>query len=107
MSKNTEIIAEIITEEVGKFEKLIAKQSQFNEDFENTIERAERISIKTERIEEVIDHWNKLFDKQKNQILAIQSKQLSENRLHRLATYVILFIIILIQIFNTWNHFQF
>jgi hypothetical protein len=105
--KNIELVAEIIAEQTQKIEKLISKQSQFNEDFENTIERAERISIKTDRIEEVIDHWNKLFDKQKNQILALQSKQLSENRLHGLATYIILFIIILIQIFNVWNHFQF
>jgi hypothetical protein len=107
MIKNTEIIAEIITEEVGKFEKLIAKQAEFNNEFSNTIEKAQTMTIKTDRLEEIIDHWNQLFDKQKNQILAIQGKQLSENRLHRLATYIILFIIILIQIFNIWNHFQF
>ncbi len=98
MSKNAEIIAEIINEEVGKFEKLTTKQSELIKDFDATIKRAEGISIKTERLEEIINHWNTLFDKQKVQIQTLQNKQTSENRIHRVITYILLLITILIQV---------
>jgi hypothetical protein len=98
MSKNTEIIAEIISEEVEKFDNLIAKQFEFIKDLSNTIERAERISIKTDRLEEIIQHWNELFNKQKQQIKTLQSKNLAENRIHRLITYILLGGTIVIQI---------
>ena len=98
MSKNAEIIAEIISEEVGKLDKLIARQSEFVQEFSNTIERAEQISIKTNRLEEIIEHWNSLFDKQKKQIKTLQSKQLTENRIHRVITYLLLTTIVIILI---------
>ncbi|EKT3957199.1 hypothetical protein [Flavobacterium psychrophilum] len=100
MSKNAEIIAEIISEEVGKLDKLVMKQSEFIQEFSNTIERAERISIKTDRLEEIIEHWNSLFDKQKQQIKALQSKQLIENRIHRVTTYLLLATIIITVLIN-------
>ncbi|EKT4519669.1 hypothetical protein LIT63_10225 [Flavobacterium psychrophilum] len=100
MSKNAEIIAEIISEEVGKLDKLVMKQSEFIQEFSNTIERAERISIKTDRLEEIIEHWNSLFDKQKQQIKALQSKQLIENRIHRVITYLLLATIIITVLTN-------
>ncbi|QZK97690.1 hypothetical protein [Flavobacterium psychrophilum] len=100
MSKNAEIIAEIISEEVGKLDKLVMKQSEFIQEFSNTIERAERISIKTDRLEEIIEHWNSLFDKQKQQIKALQSKQLIENRIHRVITYLLLATIIITVLIN-------
>ncbi|WP_341966088.1 hypothetical protein [Flavobacterium psychrophilum] len=100
MSKNAEIIAEIISEEVNKFEKLVTKQSEFIQEFSNTIERAERIAIKTDRLEEIIEHWNSLFDKQKQQIKALQSKQLIENRIHRVTTYLLLATIIITVLIN-------
>ncbi|ELV7525741.1 hypothetical protein QMU91_001957 [Flavobacterium psychrophilum] len=100
MSKNAEIIAEIISEEVNKFEKLVTKQSEFIQEFSNTIERAERIAIKTDRLEEIIEHWNSLFDKQKQQIKALQSKQLIENRIHRVITYLLLATIIITVLTN-------
>lgn len=98
MSKNAEIIAEIISEEVSKLDKLIAKQSEFVQEFSNTIERAERISIKTDRLEEIIGHWNNLFEKQKQQIKELQSKQLIENRIHRGITYLLLGTIVILLI---------
>lgn len=98
MSKNAEIIAEIISEEVGKLDKLIATQSENVQEFSNTIERAENISIKTDRLEEVIEHWNSLFEKQKQQIKALQTNQLNENRIHRIITYLLLTTIVIILI---------
>jgi archaellum biogenesis protein FlaJ (TadC family) len=98
MSKNTEIIAEIISEEVGKLDKLVSKQSEFVQEFSSTMQRAEKISIKTERLEEVIEHWNNLFDKQKDQIKLLQSKQIIENRIHRAITYLLLAIVIILLI---------
>ncbi len=98
--KNIEIITEIISEEVGKLEKLIAKQSEFTQDFSNTIERAEKISIKTDRLEEIITHWNSLFEKQKQVIQTLQNKQLTDNRIHRVITYLILATIIILLIFK-------
>ena len=98
MSKNAEIIAEIISEEVGKLDKLIARQSENVQEFSNTIERAESISIKTDRLEEIIEHWNTLFEKQKQQIKALQTNQLNENRIHRIITYLLLTTIVIILI---------
>ena len=98
MSKNAEIIAEIISEEVGKLDKLIAIQSENVQEFSNTIERAEKISIKTDRLEEIIEHWNTLFEKQKQQIKALQTNQLNENRIHRIITYLLLTTIVIILI---------
>jgi hypothetical protein len=98
MSKNAEIIAEIISEEIGKLDKLVTKQSEFVQEFTNTIERAERISIRTDRLEEIIEHWNILFGKQKQQIKALQSKQLIENRIHRAITYMLLGTIVILLI---------
>ena len=98
MSKNAEIIAEIISEEVDKLDKLIAIQSENVQEFSNTIEKAERISIKTDRLEEIIEHWNSLFEKQKQQIKALQTNQLTENRIHRIITYLLLTTIVIILI---------
>ena len=98
MSKNAEIIAEIISEEVGKLENLISKQSEIVQEFSNTIERAEKISIKTDRLEEIIEHWNNLFEKQKQMLKILQNKQLVENRIHRVITYLLLVIIVSILI---------
>lgn len=98
MSKNAEIIAEIISEEVGKLEKLISKQSEIMQVFSNTIESAEKISIKTDRLEEIIEHWNTLFEKQKQVLKTLQNNQLVENRVHRVITYLLLVIIVSILI---------
>lgn len=104
MSKNAEIIAEIISEEVDKLDKLILKQSDIVEEFSNTIERAERISIKTDRLEEIIEHWNNLFTKQKQQINELKVKQITENRIHRIITYVLLGLIILVLTLNFFKY---
>ncbi|QRE52586.1 hypothetical protein H0O26_02840 [Flavobacterium psychrophilum] len=86
MSKNAEIIAEILSEQVGKLEKLVTKQSEQTKEFLNSIERAETLSIKTDRLEEIIAHWNTLFEKQKQALQTLQKKQLTENRIHRVTT---------------------
>ncbi|QRE40635.1 hypothetical protein H0I52_02845 [Flavobacterium psychrophilum] len=77
MSKNAEIIAEILSEQVGKLEKLVTKQSEQTKEFLNSIERAETLSIKTDRLEEIIAHWNTLFEKQKQALQTLQKKQLT------------------------------
>ncbi len=99
MNKNAEIISEIISEEVGKLDKLVSKQSEFIKEFSNTIERAEQISIKTDRLEEIIEHWNNLFEKQLSRLKTIHSYQKSENRKHRLITYFLLATTIIMQLF--------
>ena len=96
--KNIEIIAEIITEEVCKFDKLITRQRENIQEFSNSIERADTISLKTDRLEEIVEHWNNLFERQKTQIKALQGKQISENRYHRVITYLLLVIIVSILI---------
>ncbi|QRE23933.1 hypothetical protein H0I45_02855 [Flavobacterium psychrophilum] len=78
MSKNAEIIAEILSEQVGKLEKLVTKQSEQTKEFLNSIERAETLSIKTDRLEEIIAHWNTLFEKQKQALQTLQKKQLTD-----------------------------
>ncbi|QRE16769.1 hypothetical protein H0I42_02845 [Flavobacterium psychrophilum] len=80
MSKNAEIIAEILSEQVGKLEKLVTKQSEQTKEFLNSIERAETLSIKTDRLEEIIAHWNTLFEKQKQALQTLQKKQLTEKQ---------------------------
>ncbi|QRE50220.1 hypothetical protein [Flavobacterium psychrophilum] len=93
MSKNAEIIAEILSEQVGKLEKLVTKQSEQTKEFLNSIERAETLSIKTDRLEEIIAHWNTLFEKQKQALQTLQKKQLTENRIHRVTKLGLDFII--------------
>lgn len=100
MSKNTEILIEIMSDERAKLEILVSEQSKLINTFSNTIERAEKIEIKTHRLEEVIEYWNKLFTKQKNQIRELQNQQIEDNRRHRIITYVLLTIIALTLIFK-------
>jgi Fe2+ transport system protein B len=100
MSKNTEILIEIMSDERAKLEILVSEQSKQVNAFSNTIERAEKIEIKTERLEEVIQHWNDLFTKQKQQIKELQNQQIKDNRTHRIITYILLIIIMLTLIFK-------
>jgi predicted nuclease with TOPRIM domain len=100
MSKNTEILIEIMSDERSKLEKLVSEQSKLVNTFSNTIERAEKIEIKTQRLEEVIQHWNDLFNKQKQQIRELQNKQIEDNKTHRIITYILLTITILILTFK-------
>jgi tRNA(Phe) wybutosine-synthesizing methylase Tyw3 len=96
MSKNNEIIAEIISEQTQKLEKLVLIQAKNTEKFERTIEKAESISVKTDRLEFVIEHWNSVFDRQKQQIMTLQNKQLIDNRTHRIVTYLLLATIVVL-----------
>ncbi len=101
MSKNAEILAEIISDETSKLEKLVSEQSKMVQEFSNAIEKASKIEIKTQRLEEVIQHWNDLFTMQKQHIQVLQNHQIKENRIHRIVTYVLLIIISIILIFKT------
>jgi predicted nuclease with TOPRIM domain len=100
MSKNAEILAEIISEEISKLTKLVSEQSKITQEFSNTVEKASKIEIKTERLEEVIRHWNDLFTKQKQQIKELQKQQIKKNKIHRIITYILLIIIMLTLIFK-------
>lgn len=110
MSKNIEIIAEIIADETKKLEKLVSEQSSLVQEFSICMEKAEKIEIqpRTDRLEEIISYWNQLFTAQKNQIQELQNNQDNENKKQRLGTYIILilaiillFSILLILIFKT------
>lgn len=110
MSKNIEIVAEIIADETKKLEKLVSEQSNLVQEFSICMEKAEKIEIqpRTERLEEIISHWNQLFTAQKNQIQELQHNQDNENKKQRLGTYILLiltiillFSILLILIFKT------
>jgi hypothetical protein len=108
--KNIEIIAEIIADETKKLEKLVSEQSSLVQEFSICMEKAKKIEIqpRTERLEEIISHWNQLFTAQKNQIQELQHNQDNENKKQRLGTYILLiltiillFSILLILIFKT------
>lgn len=98
MSKNIEIVAEIIADETKKLEKLVAEQSNLVQEFSICMEKAEKIEIqpKTERLEEIISHWNKLFTAQKNQIQELQNNQNNENKKQKLGIYIMLFLAIIL-----------
>ncbi|OXB05165.1 hypothetical protein B0A81_15790 [Flavobacterium plurextorum] len=108
--KNIEIVAEIIADETKKLEKLVSEQSSLVQEFSICMDKAEKIEIqpRTERLEEIISHWNQLFTAQKNQIQELQHNQDNENKKQRLGTYILLiltiillFSILLILIFKT------
>ncbi|UUW07875.1 hypothetical protein NLG42_17425 [Flavobacterium plurextorum] len=92
MSKNIEIIAEIIADETKKLEKLVSEQSNLVQEFSICMEKAEKIEIqpRTERLEEIIAHWNNLFSAQKQQIKELQNNQSYENNRQRLGTNILL-----------------
>ncbi|KIA92479.1 hypothetical protein OA93_23375 [Flavobacterium sp. KMS] len=94
--KNIEIVAEIIADETKKLEKLVSEQSSLVKEFSICLEKAEKIEIepRTERLEEIISHWNLLFTRQKNQIQELQNTQREENKKQRLGTYILLILTI-------------
>ncbi|MFH6965312.1 hypothetical protein ACHRVK_02115 [Flavobacterium plurextorum] len=98
MSKNLEIVAEIIADETKKLEKLVSEQSNLVQEFSICMEKAEQIEIqpRTERLEEIISHWNNLFTAQKNQIQELQNNQSNENKKQRLGIYIMLFLAIIL-----------
>lgn len=98
MSKNIEIVAEIIADETKKLEKLVSEQSNLVQEFSICMEKAEKIEIqpRTERLEEIISHWNQLFTAQKNQIQELQHNQDNENKKQRLGTYILLILTIIL-----------
>jgi hypothetical protein len=96
--KNIEIVAEIIADETKKLEKLVSEQSSLVQEFSICMEKAEKIEIqpRTERLEEIISHWNNLFTAQKNQIQEMQHNQKNENKKQRLGIYIMLFLAIIL-----------
>lgn len=96
MSKNIEIVAEIINDSVIKLEKSTIELQKFETRFSNTVQQASLIEIKTKRLEEVITHWNLLFDSQKAQILQLQKKKNSNILAYRIVIFGLLAIIILL-----------
>jgi hypothetical protein len=101
-----EIIAEIIADENKKFEKLLEKQSLLVKEFSKAIEVAStsNFEIKTDRLEEIINHWNETFQHQKKQINQLFSDQIietkKENKKHRIFYYEFMGAIIIILILN-------
>jgi hypothetical protein len=96
--KNIEIVAEIIADETKKLEKLVSEQSRLVQEFSICIEKAEKIEIqpRTERLEEIITHWNNLFTAQKQQIKELQNNQNNENKKQKLGIYIMLFLAIIL-----------
>ena len=99
MSKNAEIIAEILSEEVGKFEKIVAKQAEQTKELATEIDKAKNITINTEQLEHVINSWNKIFEVQRQQILKLQTKKSSNVLFYQIAicglTAAVFFLLIL------------
>lgn len=106
MSKNLEIVAEIISDSTAKFEKLLEEQKIIVEQFEKSIDKAttSNFELKTNRLEEIITHWNEMFSKQKKAIQALNFDNLeqlkSENKKHRLFCYLFFGALITVLIFN-------
>ncbi|MFK7002045.1 hypothetical protein V3470_13715 [Flavobacterium oreochromis] len=101
MSKNNEIIAEIIAEEVNRFEKLISQQQVQNQVFASEIlkiKEMEKIKISTKELEHVIKTWNSLFENQRQHILNLQ-KNLNNNNKKHLFYHRILIAILIVSIF--------
>jgi hypothetical protein len=96
--KNIEIVAEIIADETKKLEKLVSEQSSLVQEFSICMEKAEKIEIqpRTERLEEIITHWNNLFTAQKQQIKELQNNQNNENKKQKLGIYIMLFLAIIL-----------
>lgn len=82
MSKNTEIMIEIMSDNTEKLQKMIIEQSSLTKELSLQIEKLEKIEIqpRTERLEEIILHWNNLFTAQKNQIQELQNNQNNESK---------------------------
>ena len=106
MSKNIEIVAEIISDATAKFEKLLEEQKIIVEQFEKSIDKANtsNFELKTDRLEEIITHWNEMFSKQKKAIQALNFDNLEqlkyENKKHRLFCYLYFGALITVLIFN-------
>jgi chemotaxis regulatin CheY-phosphate phosphatase CheZ len=106
MSKNIEIVAEIISDATAKFEKLLEEQKIIVDQFENSIDKAttSNFELKTNRLEEIINHWNEMFSKQKQAIQNLHFDNLkelkSENKKHRLFCYLFFVALIIVLIFN-------
>ena len=98
MSKNTEIMIEIMSDNTEKLQKMIIEQSSLTKELSLQIEKLEKIEIqpRTERLEEIISHWNQLFTAQKNQIQELQHNQDNENKKQRLGTYILLILTIIL-----------
>jgi len=97
---NIEIIAEIIADETKKLEKLVSEQSSLVQEFSICMEKAEKVEIqpRTERLEEIISHWNQLFTAQKNQIQELHNNQNYENNRQRLGTNILLILAVILLI---------
>ncbi len=101
-----EIIAEIIADENKRFEQLLQEQKLIVQNFETALEKASssNFELKTERLEEIILHWNEMFSKQKQAIQNLhfeQQKEIrTENKKHRLFCYLFFAALITVLIFN-------
>ncbi|MEO8255289.1 MAG: hypothetical protein ABI554_12985 [Flavobacterium sp.] len=100
MSKNTEILAEIITEQLSKLEKSASDLKGLNEELLISVKMASNIEINTKRLEEVIEHWNGLFIRQKSQIVELQKGKSKSDIIYKLIILGLTTIIILL-IFKT------
>jgi membrane-associated HD superfamily phosphohydrolase len=106
MSKNIEIVAEIMSDTTAKFEKLLEEQKIIVEQFEKSIDKAatSNFELKTDRLEEIISHWNEMFSKQKKAIQHLNFDNLeqlkSENKKHRWFCYLFFVALITVLIFN-------
>jgi predicted nuclease with TOPRIM domain len=104
--KNLEIVAEIISDATAKFEKLLEEQKIIVEQFEKSIGKASEsnFELKTDRLEEIINHWNEMFSKQKQAIQNLHFDHLKElkkeNKKHRWFCYLFFAALTTLLIFN-------
>ncbi|CAA9202220.1 hypothetical protein [Flavobacterium collinsii] len=100
MSKNanTEIMIEIMSDNTEKLQKITKEQVNLVQEFSSAVDRASKLEIepRTERLQEIIAHWNQLFTVQKNQIQELQNNQNNENKKQKLGTYLLLILTVIL-----------
>lgn len=103
MSKNsTEVLIELFIEENQKLKKYLQAQQELNEELKKIISNTSSFEVKSDRLEEVIAYWNDLFNKQKEQILQLQDREIKIKKAKDTKIFfllIMIFILLLINLF--------
>lgn len=101
MSKNsTEVLIELFIEENQRFKKLLQTQQQLNQELKEVISNTSSFEVKSDRLEEVINYWNDLFNKQKEQILQLQDREIKIKKAKDNKIFLLLILILILLLIN-------
>lgn len=101
MSKNsTEVLIELFIEENQKLKKYLQAQQELNEDLKEIISNTSSFEVKSDRLEEVIAYWNDLFNKQKEQILQLQDREIKIKKAKDTKIFFLLIMILILLLIN-------